>query len=136
MHLHVRGDIVAGEPVHLGHDSFASYDEDDVIRVDGGLLPRRRDNLFALRVRGLSMIDALINDGDIVILQQTNEVGNGAMVAAWLTVREEMTLKHIYFEDKNIRLQPANREFDPIILPASEVEVQGKVILMQRQMGN
>jgi repressor LexA len=80
------------------------------------------------------MIDALVNDGDIVILQKEHDVRNGDMVAVWLHLREEMTLKHIFIEGETTRLQPANPEHEPIFVPTDSVEVQGKVIMVQRQM--
>ncbi|UCG26196.1 MAG: repressor LexA [Chloroflexota bacterium] len=130
----ISGDIAAGEPVSFGNDSFGTYDEDDVIVVNADQLPRQRSSLYALRVRGHSMIDALVDDGDIVILQKVDNVRNGDMVAAWLPLREELTLKHYFREGKETRLQPANPDFEPIVMASAEVEVQGKVIVVQRQM--
>lgn len=135
--LPILGDIVAGEPVDLGNDSFDTYDEDDFIIVDADQLPVRRDRLYALRVHGRSMIDALIDDGDVVVLQQFNEieeVRDGDMVAAWLPLKEEMTLKRIYLDGETIRLKPANPDFEPIVVPREEIEVHGKVVLVQRQV--
>lgn len=135
--LPISGDIVAGEPVSMGNDSFSNYDEDDVTIINAGRLPANTDRLYALRVRGLSMIDALIDDGDVVVLQMINEnaeVRNGDMVAAWLPLREEMTLKYFYYEGEMTKLQPANRDFEPIVVPRSEVKVQGKVVWVERQV--
>lgn len=132
--LQIMGKIQAGETVDPFSDSFSSYDRDDTIGVDAGLLPRRRDNIFALRVQGMSMIDALINDGDIVIFQRATEVRNGDMVAVWLLDKHETTLKRIYYEGEMTRLQPANPDFAPIMVPTSEVVVQGKVVLVQRRL--
>ncbi len=70
----ISGDIAAGEPVDLGNDTFVTYDEDEMVVVDAGQLPRPRNSLYALRVRGHSMIDALVDDGDIVILQKASQV--------------------------------------------------------------
>jgi len=132
--LQISGDIVAGQPVQLGNGSFSTYSEEDTIGVDANLLPSRSDDLYALRVHGESMIDALVNDGDIVILKKVHEAVDGEMVAAWLPLDDEMTLKHIYFEGQTIRLQPANPTLKPIYVPASNVEIHGKVIFVQRQM--
>jgi repressor LexA len=132
--IKIVGDIVAGQPAEMGNGSWSTYDHDETILVDASLLPRRREKLQALRVRGRSMIDALVNDGDIVILQKEYDVRNGDMVAVWLQHREEMTLKHIFIEGETTRLQPANPEHEPIFVPTASVEVQGKVIMIQRQM--
>ncbi len=82
----LMGDIVAGEPVHLGNEDFGTYDEEDAIDVSTAMLPGRAENLFALRVRGNSMIDAMVNDNDIVIMRPVTEANNGEMVAVWLPI--------------------------------------------------
>lgn len=131
----LAGDIVAGEPVHLGDDVFSTYDEDeDAISISTSFLPAgKAEQLFALRVRGNSMIDAMVNDNDIVIMQPVTEVKNGDMVAVWLPMDQEMTLKHFYHEGDQIRLQPANPTMDPIYVHPGNVEVQGKVMMVVRQ---
>jgi repressor LexA len=126
------GDIVASEPVELGNGGFDNYDYDETVSIEAGRLPRRHDDLYAVRVRGLSMIDALVNDGDIVILQPVHDVYDGDMVAVWLDLRQEMTLKHIYREGETTRLQPANPEHEPILVPSATVAVQGRVVAVQR----
>jgi repressor LexA len=90
--------------------------------------------MFALRVRGTSMIDALIDDGDIVVLRPVTEVQDGDMVAAWLKVEQEATLKRIYRQGKQVRLQPANSTLKPIVTAASNVEVHGKVVAVLRNL--
>ena len=65
-------------------------------------------DLFALEVKGNSMIDAMVNDGDIVIMKPANQAHNGEMVSVWLTDRDETTLKYFYLENGKVRLQPAN----------------------------
>ena len=80
------------------------------------------------------MIDAMINDGDIVIMRPVKEVRNGEMVAVWLKDVEETTLKYFYKENGRLRLQPANPAYDPIIIDRPEnVEVQGKVVMVIRK---
>jgi repressor LexA len=128
------GDIVASEPVELGNDGFANYDHDETVFVETGRLPRRLEDLYALRVRGRSMIDALVDDGDIVILQKVHEVRDGDMVAVWLDLRQEMTLKYIYREGPTTRLQPASPDHKPIFVPSATVEVQGRVVAINRQL--
>jgi repressor LexA len=127
------GDIVAGEPVHLGNEDFSTYDDDDAIDVSANFLPGKAEKLFALRVRGNSMIDAMVNDNDIVIMQPVNEANNGDMVAVWLPMDSEMTLKYFYREGDQVRLQPANPTMEPIFVHPSNVEVQGRVMMVMRQ---
>lgn len=129
------GHIKAGEPIEVGHDNFAVYDEEDAIEVSTSMLPDRTNDLFALRVSGDSMIDAMVNDGDIVIMRQDSNARNGDMVAVWLS-DDTTTLKHFYHEGDKIRLQPANPTMEPIYVDPGEVQVQGKVMLVLRQMAN
>lgn len=81
------------------------------------------------------MIDAMINDGDIVIMKPAVEARNGEMVAVWLDNKDETTLKYFYNENGRVRLQPANPTMDPIIVedPRS-VRIQGKVVMVIRQV--
>lgn len=126
------GPIAAGLPIPRPDSSVVPLEE---IRVPVDFLPRSRENLFALRVRGDSMIDAMVNDGDIVIMKRTNEARNGDMVAIWLDDRDETTLKYFYREGKRVRLQPANPTMQPIWIDDSRhLRVQGKVVMVIRQM--
>ena len=95
---------------------------------------REPENVYALRVRGDSMIDALVRDGDLIVLRSQRVAESGEMVAAWLPERSETTLKYFYREGRNVRLQPANPAYKPLIFPAEEVEIQGKVIAIIRQL--
>ncbi len=87
-----------------------------------------------MKVKGLSMVDALINDGDIVLMQYVNVVENGEMAAVWLKAEKETTLKKIYVESGRIRLQPANSQMQPIYAEPDNVEIQGRVIAVIRQL--
>jgi len=80
------------------------------------------------------MKDALICDGDIVILQKVDEVKDGDTVVAYLLLEGETTLKQFYSEGQMVSLQPASPSFEPIITEMNNVEVQGKVILVHRQI--
>ena len=80
------------------------------------------------------MIDAMVNDGDIVIMSPQHEAHNGDMVAAWLTDRDETTLKYFYHEGDRVRLQPANPTMEPIFVDPAVVQIQGKVLMVVRQM--
>jgi repressor LexA len=133
LRIPLLGDIVAGEPVHLGNEDFSTYDEEDAIDVSSAMIAGRAENLFALRVRGHSMIDAMVNDNDIVIMQPVSEANNGDMVAVWLPLDNEMTLKYFYKEGDQVRLQPANPTMDPIYVHPSNVEVQARVMMVMRQ---
>ncbi|MGB3717042.1 MAG: transcriptional repressor LexA [Candidatus Promineifilaceae bacterium] len=127
------GNIVASEPVEVGHESFAVYDEEDAVELSRSMLDvRNTEDLFALRVSGDSMIDAMVNDGDIVVMRQQETARDGDMVAIWLTPSDTTTLKHIYYEGSRVRLQPANPTMDPIYVDPSEVRVQGKVMMVVR----
>ena len=90
------------------------------------------DNVFALRVTGQSMIDDHILDGDYVLLEKTRHAHNGEIVVA-VVDGAESTLKRFYLEGEMVRLQPANVEMDPIIVPASRVEVQGRLLAVHRR---
>ena len=83
------------------------------------------------------MIDAMINDGDIVIMKPAKNANNGEMVAVWLSENDETTLKYFYKENKRIRLQPANPTMKPIMINNPEqVSIMGKVVMVIRQVKN
>ena len=107
--------------------------DDDWLAVTQDVV-RRHDNLFALHVKGDSMIDALIHDGDIVVMERADTADNGEMVAAWIKDREETTLKRFYRENGRVRLQPANPTMKPIFVDADNVSVQGKVVAVIRNL--
>ena len=108
-----------------GYDELAS--EGKLLKVTEGQTGGRSD-VFALRVEGNSMIDALINDGDVVIMQATRSCDDGEMVAVWLRDENETTLKRFFHEGDRVRLQPMNAAMAPIYTRADNVEVQGRVI--------
>jgi repressor LexA len=90
----IIGRIAAGQPIPVpSSDSWSSADYDDVIEVTRDMIGGR-DDVYGVRVQGSSMIDALVNDGDIVLMQAANSADNGDMVAAWLKREQEATLKH------------------------------------------
>jgi len=125
------GRIAAGNPIEVPEGAFDS--ETDTIELTPELVPQE-EGIYALKVQGTSMIDALINDGDLVVMRHTNTANNGDMVAAWLTDREETTLKRFFREGDRIRLQPENQTMDPIYVDADKVEVQGRVVTVIRQL--
>jgi repressor LexA len=126
MSVPVVGQIAAGIPIAVP-ETFEHQEFEDDVDVPSEVAAGH-DNVFALRVKGTSMIDALVNDGDIVVLEGTSAWQDGDMVAAWIKSKEETTLKRIYHEGQRIRLQPANTTMDPIYASADDVEVQGRVL--------
>jgi repressor LexA len=126
MSVPVVGQIAAGIPIPVP-DTFEHQEYEDDVDVPAEVTSGH-ENVFALRVKGTSMIDALVNDGDVVVLEATNAWDDGDMVAAWIKSKEETTLKRIYHEGERIRLQPANVTMDPIYAAADDVEVQGRVL--------
>lgn len=130
----VFGYIAAGEPVPIPSvDTWNTEDSIDRLELPASLSLGRSD-LYALRVRGRSMIDALIDDGDSVILQPVQQVRSGDMVVAWLKLEKEATLKYFHHEGQRIRLQPANEQMDPIYVDPENLEIQGRVVAVIRQL--
>jgi len=110
------GWITAGQPVELNEDN-------ERISVPANMVRR---NTYALKVRGHSMIDDNIQDGDVVIIEKRETAENGQSVVAMIN-GEQVTLKKFYVERDGIRLQPANPEMEPIILKNEEVQILGIV---------
>ncbi|MCC6630268.1 MAG: repressor LexA [Chloroflexi bacterium] len=127
------GEIAAGLPIPV-LDDLATGEFAESVEMSSTLLPGRRDGLFALKVRGYSMVDALINDGDIVILRHAQTCDNGDTVAVWLRAERETTLKRFYHEGDRVRLQPANVTMLPIYCDPANVEVQGKLVGVLRSI--
>jgi repressor LexA len=126
------GRIVAGEPLPIPSSDFALMG-DETVELTRDILGDS-EGLYALQVQGDSMIDALINDGDIVVMRHQRKVENGEMAAVWLKERGEVTLKRFYDEGAQVRLQPANPTMGPIYVHPRQVEVQGKVVMVVRQL--
>ena len=129
----VIGRIAAGEPIPVPAPDTWDISSSETLEVTEDLT-RGRNEVYALRVRGSSMVDALINDGDIVLMQYVNVVENGEMAAIWLKAEKEVTLKKFYAEPGRIRLQPANSQMQPIYVEPDNVEIQGRVIAVIRQL--
>jgi repressor LexA len=125
----VIGKIAAGQPIE------AIAGEIDRVEVSSNIAP---EGAFALRVKGKSMIEDLIDDGDIVVIRPQENARNGDIVVALLTdgptSEGQATLKRFYREKDAIRLQPANAEMEPIFVHPRDLMVQGKVIAVIRQM--
>ena len=129
----VIGYIAAGEPIPVPTSDTWEMEPLDTVEVSSEFT-QTKVGVYALRVKGTSMIDALINDGDIVLMQQAATAEDGEMVAAWLKAEGETTLKKLYRERNRIRLQPANSTMEPIYAVPENVEVQGKVVGVIRQI--
>ena len=122
--LPVMGEIAAGQPIEAYEDAA------ETLEVPRSL--EAREDSYVLRVRGKSMIDALIDDGDFVIVQPQATAHDGDIVVALLE-DNGVTLKRFFREKDRIRLQPANAEMDPIY--ATDVQIQGKVVGVIRRLG-
>lgn len=134
LRIPVIGQIAAGEPIPVPDPDTWDVDASaETLEVTEDLT-RGREGIYALRVKGSSMIDSLINDGDVVLMQQVNVVENGETAAVWLKAEKEVTLKKVYREEKRIRLQPSNSEMEPIYVEPGNVEIQGRVIAVIRQL--
>jgi len=130
----IIGQIAAGEPIPVpAADTWDITAAAETLEISKDLT-QGRAGVYALKVKGLSMVDALINDGDIVLMQYVNVVENGEMAAVWLKAEKEATLKKVYVEPGRIRLQPANRQMQPIYAEPDNVEIQGRVVAVIRQL--
>jgi len=127
------GTITAGSP--LPDPEEVNLDQAEQVTVPANIVPPNRLNgVYALRVRGQSMIDALIDDGDYVLLRFQETAENGQMVAARLIDENAVTLKKFYRENGRIRLQPANATMQPIYTSPENVQIQGRVIGVLRSL--
>lgn len=123
LNVPVFGTIAAGQPVH----AFETADSLSFSDFVG------RKETYALRVRGNSMVDDHICDGDMVLVENTNDASDGQIVVA-VVDGTESTLKRLYREAGNmIRLQPANETMSPIRVPASQVEIRGRLLAVLRK---
>lgn len=123
--LPIRGVVAAGLPIE------AVETDTDRLSVPSDMI-RNAEDTFVLRVRGDSMIEDGIHEGDFIIVERTKNARNGQVVVA-LVKGFETTVKRIYHEGQNIRLQPANSAMEPILAMAKDVEIQGLVIGLLRR---
>jgi len=130
----VIGYIAAGEPIPVpSADTWSALGAAESLELTQELT-RGKEGVYALKVKGTSMVDALINDGDLVLMQHVETAEDGDMVAVWLKREKEATLKRFYLERGRVRLQPANEEMKPIYADPEDVEIQGKVIGVVRRL--
>jgi repressor LexA len=127
------GRIAAGEPIPVPDADTPPFGYDNTVELTRDIVKDEK-GIYALEVRGDSMIDALIHDGDIVLMRHQERVENGELAAVWLQDQEETTLKRFYLEGKRVRLQPANPTMQAMFYPAENVRVMGKVVCVIRQL--
>ncbi len=116
--LPLLGNVAAGVPIE-------AVEVPETFDVPVGLISSRGES-FVLQVRGDSMIDDQICDGDFVVVESCSSANNGQTVVAMIR-GEDVTLKRFYREGRQVRLQPANETMEPIHVPADEVEIRGVV---------
>lgn len=126
----VIGQIAAGVPIE------AIEGMPETLALSGALAP---EGAYALRVKGKSMIDDLIDDGDLVVIKPQQTAENGEIVVALVLDGESpegsATLKRLYRERGRVRLQPRNPEMAPIYVDPDRLQIQGRVVSVIRQLG-
>jgi repressor LexA len=128
------GTIAAGEPIPVVDSGTWSHQAEEMLRITTDVVGNKGD-IYALKVKGISMLDALIDDGDVVIMEVAQTVEDGEMAAVWLKNEQEVTLKKLYREPERVRLQPANSAMKSIYTRPENIEVQGKVVAVLRKLG-
>lgn len=108
-------------------------EQSEVIELTSDIVPES-ENLYAFRVKGNALVDALVNDGDVIILQPQAHAENGEMVAVRLLEQGETTFKRFYRENGHVRLQPVDPTVGSLIVKPEAVAVQGKVVAIIRQV--
>jgi repressor LexA len=131
VYIPIVGVIAAGEPIPVPDTGNIAPNEGLEVSKE---LVRGKQDIYALRVKGDSMLDALIGDGDIVLMDYVGSAENGDMVAVWLKEEQEVTLKRFFAEPNRIRLEPANRQMKPIYTTPNNVEIQGRVVAVIRRI--
>ena len=127
----ILGRIAAGEPIE-------ALQETETLSLTRDLVPD--EGAYALRVKGRSMIEDHIDDGDLVVIRPQSDAVDGDTVVALLlggpTEAGEVTLKRFYREKDRIRLQPANSAMSPIYVAPAHLRIQGKVVAVIRKIGH
>jgi len=126
------GSIAAGEPIPVPDSETWKNEAVETLELTEELTQGKE--VYALKVKGLSMVDALIDDGDIVLMEPANTADDGDMVAVWLKDKHEVTLKRLFQERLMIRLQPSNSQMEPLYINSQDIEVQGKVVGVIRRL--
>jgi len=128
------GNIAAGAPIPVPDSGTWDNEAAEMLELTDELTQGKE--VYALKVKGISMVDALIDDGDIVLMESANTANDGDMVAVWLKDKKEVTLKRLFREQQVIRLQPYNSQMEPLYVNSQNVEVQGKVVGVIRKLGD
>ena len=115
------GCVTAGQPIEI-------CEQQEQIRVPQVLVKKQT---YALKVRGNSMIDANIHDGDIIVIEQCHSVDNGETCVVMIN-NQSVTLKRLYIDREGVRLDPANSQMTPITLKNEDVQVLGIVMGLKR----
>lgn len=134
VYVPIIGQIAAGKPIPVPSSDTWNTVSSSVLEVTEDLTGGR-EGVYALRVKGNSMVDDLINEGDIILMEYVSSAKNGDMVAVWLKAEREVTLKKLFVESGRVRLEPANSQMQPIYTEPENVEIQGRVIAVIRQLG-
>ena len=133
LRIPILSSIAAGEPLIVNPEQISDPESyDDYVELPNNFSKEKQ--LFALRFKGDSMIDALISNNDIVIMKPANEAGNGEMIAAWLPANEEVTLKRFYLRNNKVELHSENPKYDPIVVDPKNVLIKGKVVGVIRKV--
>lgn len=127
------GTIAAGQPIPVPAPDSWSTTPQETLQLTHELTQGKED-VYALRVKGNSLIDAFVDNGDIVLIQPASTVEEGELAAVWLKYQQEVTLKKVYWGKGVIRLQPANKAMKPMYFKPEEVEIQGKVVGVLRKL--
>lgn len=128
------GTIAAGSPFPMPeNDTWSDLSGSELIDLPQSIAGTGQ-GVYALKVRGESMIDALISDGDMVIMEQVAAVRNGQMAAVRIRSDHSTTLKHFYSEGTRVRLEPANTQMQAMTYPSSDVEVLSRVVAVWRDL--
>ncbi len=129
----LMGSIAAGTRSLVPEGVDVEHAESKITVTTDMLAGRDPERVFALTVRGDSMIDALIADSDTVILEDAQHISNGQMAAVWLREENICTLKRVYYEQGQVRLQPENPTMDPIFTEEGNMQIQGRVVSVIRR---
>ena len=132
VHVPLLGTIAAGEPIPVPAPETWASRAIETLELSNEVTQGK--DVYALKVKGTSMIDALIDNGDIILVEPVNTAENGDMVAVWLKDEQEVTLKKIYVEPGQVCLKPANKLMEPIYQRPENIEIQGRVIGVIRKL--
>ena len=125
--VRIEGRIAAGHPIELADELDAE------IELTADIADPRKD-LYALEVRGDSMVDQLVGDGDILVVERRRVAVKGQMAVVHLKDSNAATLKRVYPEGARVRLQPSHPTLPPIYVDARDVEIQGRVVAIVRRL--